>query len=203
MERVISYIDGYNLYYGLRSSQFRRYYWLDLRRLSQVLLKSHQSLVCTRYFTSIVKRPEDSRRRQAVFLDALQTLPDFYIHYGQFLEDVVMCRNCGHTYTTHHEKMTDVNISVELMSDAFNDTFDVAVLISADSDLVGPVEAVRRLFPSKRVVVAFPPGRNSYHLKRVANGLLHIGRNELGRSQFPEVIRKPNDTVLQRPVEWR
>src|ERR1039457_3467198 len=39
--------------------------------------------------------------------------------------------------------------------------FDSAVLISADSDLVPAISAVRRLFPAKRIVVAFPPERFS------------------------------------------
>ena len=29
--RVAVYVDGFNLYYGLRSKGWRRYYWLDLR----------------------------------------------------------------------------------------------------------------------------------------------------------------------------
>ena len=28
--RVAVYVDGFNLYYGLRSKGWRRYYWLDL-----------------------------------------------------------------------------------------------------------------------------------------------------------------------------
>ena len=30
-ERVNVYIDGYNLYYGLKSKEWRRYLWLDFR----------------------------------------------------------------------------------------------------------------------------------------------------------------------------
>ena len=33
MERVNAYIDGFNLYFGLKSKGWRRYYWLDLRAL--------------------------------------------------------------------------------------------------------------------------------------------------------------------------
>ena len=64
---------------------------------------------------------------------------------------------------------TDVNISVELMADAFQNQFDTALIVSADSDLVGPVETVRRLFPTKRMVVAFPPKRTSFALQKAAN----------------------------------
>ena len=34
MQRVIVYIDGFNLYYGLRAAGLQRYYWLDLRRFA-------------------------------------------------------------------------------------------------------------------------------------------------------------------------
>lgn len=202
-QRVIAYVDGYNLYHGLRAKHWKRYYWLNIPALARQLLKPSQNLVLTKYFTTVVKQPDDKRRRQAVFLEALQTLPDINLYYGQFLEEPVTCRKCGHTYITHHEKMTDVNISVELMADAFNDRFDLALLISADSDLVGPVKMVGQLFPAKRLIVAFPPKRASYHLQQVANVTLHISHNELSKSLFPPVVMKPDGVALHRPASWR
>lgn len=201
MEKVISYIDGYNLYYGLRAQGWKRFYWLNLQKLSEQFLRPTQTLIQTKYFTTIVKQPEDKRLRQQVFLEALKTLSDLDIYYGHFLSDEIVCRKCGHTYTTHHEKMTDVNISVELMMDAVQDRFDVAFLISADSDLVSPVRRVQQLFPHKRVVSIFPPGRSSLALKKVTKGTLRIGRVELYKSLFPDQVDK-GSIVLHRPAEW-
>lgn len=99
--------------------------------------------------------------------------------------------------------MTDVNISVELMADAFQNQFDVALLISADSDLVGPVEMVRRFFDSKRIIAVFPPGRSSFALKRAANAVTYLGRSTLLQSVFPNTVTKPDGTVLRRPAKWR
>jgi uncharacterized LabA/DUF88 family protein len=203
MKRIITYIDGFNLYYGLRAKGWKRFYWLNLRQVVLHLLKSDQTLAATKYFTTIVTSPEDQNRRQATYLEALATLPDFQIYYGHYLADTITCRNCGHTYTTHHEKMTDVNIAIELLSDAFEDRFDVALLISADSDLVGPVQRVRSLFPQKQVVAVFPPARYSNALKSVVAGTLHLGRVILAKSMFPDEIVKPNGFVLRRPAEWR
>jgi uncharacterized LabA/DUF88 family protein len=203
MERVIAYVDGYNLYYGLREKKWKRFYWLNIQMMVEHLLKPDQTLIVTKYFTTIVKRPEERRKRQAVFLEALQILNDFKFYYGHFLAETVCCRNCGHTYETYHEKMTDVNISVELMTDTFQDQFDVAVLVSADSDLVGPVKAVRRLFNRKRIVVAFPPGRSSKALKQAADAQIYIGRNVLAKSLFPDQIVKPDGYILHRPEQWQ
>jgi uncharacterized LabA/DUF88 family protein len=203
MERVTAYVDGYNLYYGLREKRWKRFYWLNLQAMATRLLKRGQRLVATKYFTTVVKQPEDKRKRQAVYLEALQTLPDLQIYYGHFLSDTVTCRQCGHTYETHHEKMTDVNISVELMTDAFQDQFDVALLVSADSDLIGPVQAVKRLFSQKRVVAVSPPARHSSALQQVVHGHLYVGRDVLAKSLFPAEVVKPDGYVLRRPDEWR
>ena len=202
MERVFIYVDGYNLYYGLRSKGWKRFYWLNIQILASQFLRANQKLVFTKYFTTVVKRPEEKRLRQVEFLDALNMLPEFQVYYGQFLSETITCRQCGHTYTTYHEKMTDVNIAVELMSDSFQDRFDTAFLLSADGDLTGTVETVRQLL-SKRVVVIFPPGRSSYSLTRAANAVLHVGHVELAKSLFPEKITKADGVILRRPAEWK
>lgn len=169
----------------------------------QNLLKPHQILVSTKYFTTVIKRPAAKRKRQAVFLEALRTLSDFQIFYGHWLSNPVACRKCGHTYEAYHEKMTDVNIAVELMRDAFHDQLDVALVVSADSDLLGPVKAIRELYPKKRVIVAFPPARFSNALKAAAHGYTRIGRDALSKSVFPDEVIKPDGFVLARPAEWR
>ncbi|NUM43297.1 MAG: NYN domain-containing protein [Anaerolineales bacterium] len=202
MKRVIAYIDGYNLYFGLRQKGWKKYYWLNLQKLAGQFIRPHQILVATRYFTTVVNKPEDKRRRQLTYLEALQTLSNFQIYYGQFLSEQVVCRQCGHTYTTHHEKMTDVNISVELMRDAFQDRFDVALLFSADSDLVAPVKTVQELFPNKKIISVFPPGRSSFALKQASTFVLHVGHNELAKCMFPIDIEKDGVT-LRCPPEWK
>lgn len=162
-----------------------------------------QTLVNTKYFTSIISDPPDKRKRQAIYLDALKTIPELSIHFGQFLIDQVTCNNCGHTYTTHHEKMTDVNIALHLVTDAIQDRFDVALLFSADSDLVTAINAVHDLVKEKKVICIFPPHRYSNNLIRVADGYKHIDRKSIIRSQFPEVVNKPNGSWIKRPTPWK
>ena len=203
MKRVIAYVDGFNLYFGLRAKGWKRFYWLNIQKVSQHLLRPDQTLAATKYFTAKVKYPPDKQRRQNSFLEALGTLPDFHIYYGHYLADKITCRKCGHIYTTHHEKMTDVNIAMELLTDAFQDNFDIALLISADGDLVGPVKKVKQLFPKKRVIVVFPPKRHSNALKSVADVCLHLDRATLAKSMFPDEVVKADGFMLRRPSRWR
>jgi hypothetical protein len=44
MGRVIAYVDGFNLYFGLRSKGWRKYYWLDLVAMASALVKQGQTL---------------------------------------------------------------------------------------------------------------------------------------------------------------
>lgn len=204
--RTIVYIDGFNLYYGIRERNWRRFLWLDLNKMCRSLLKPDQELTEVKYFTARVASTSWDRnksKRQGSFLEALRTLPNLSIFYGHYLSKEMTCKKCGNKWVTHEEKMTDVNIATELLRDAFEDKFDVALLVSGDSDLSRPVQTITTLYAGKRVVVAFPPARDSAELRRVAPAHFRIGRKKLADSQFPNEVPKPDGYVLRRPQEWQ
>ena len=35
-QRVITYIDGFNLYFGLKSAGWNRFYWLNLQTMAEI-----------------------------------------------------------------------------------------------------------------------------------------------------------------------
>lgn len=53
--RVIAYIDGYNLYCGMRDASLQSSRWLDLHALCESLLEPDQRLELVRYFTTRVR----------------------------------------------------------------------------------------------------------------------------------------------------
>ena len=204
IQRVAAYIDGFNLYYGLKSKGWQRYYWLDLSQLVSKFLRTGQQLVIVRYFTTrvaAVPGDRDKPKRQNVYLEALEKLSDVTIQYGYFLPKERTCQRCGATLRTYEEKMTDVNIAVSLLADAQDDFYDTAIVVSADGDLASPIEEVRRRYPGKRVVVAFPPDRVSQELRK-GGPWFTIGRDRFRDSQFPSRIVNSSGHVLTRPAEW-
>jgi hypothetical protein len=64
-------VDGFNLYYGLKSKTWHRYYWLDLNELVRSLLRPNQSLSGVKYRTARVSGPKDTVWRQSLYIDAL------------------------------------------------------------------------------------------------------------------------------------
>ncbi|MFA6186583.1 MAG: NYN domain-containing protein [Phycisphaerae bacterium] len=203
VKKVIAYVDGFNLYFGLRDSNLKRFYWLNIKAMIQNLLKENQQLIATKYFTARISGPPEKRIRQNTFLEALGTLDDFKTFYGHYLSKKITCRNCKQSWPSFEEKMTDVNIATELLVDAFEDRFDTALLISADSDLVGPINAIKKIFPQKRIIVFFPPNRFSAALKAVADVQLSLGHRLLAQNQFPDKVVRIDGYVLQRPLEWQ
>lgn len=125
------------------------------------------------------------------------------IHFGKWVSKDMTCRQCGATWSRAEEKMSDVNIAVQLVQDAYEGVFDVAFLISADSDLTGPVRTVQERFPDKDVRAAFPPKRRSWDLTATADVAFPIGRAKIRDSQLPDQVTRADGYVLKRPGTWR
>lgn len=200
--RVVTYIDGFNLYFGLRENNWRKYMWIDLVMLSQRLLKANQELVTAKYFTSRISGSKSKEERQSAWLDAVSTLPNLTTYFGRFQNDRKECQKCGHAAFLPQEKKTDVNIATQLMCDAYSDAFDTAIIISGDADLVPPVSAVRQLFPTKTVVIAFPPRRFSAELAMTANSSFQIFESKFRQSQLPKNVTLSSGTVVSCPAKW-
>ncbi len=99
--------------------------------------------------------------------------------------------------------MTDVNIATSMIIDAYKDEFDMAMLISGDSDLVPPIKSIHDNFKNKRVFIAFPPKRHNSSMALIAKGSLTIGRKKLVDSQFDEEIISKTGFKLKIPATWK
>ena len=202
MERVITYIDGFNLYFGMKSKFANKYLWLDVEKLSKEILLTDQELVATKYFTSRVRNAPEKEKRQNTYLEALQTVTQTEIFYGNYQNNQIDCKTCGSIWFSPKEKMTDVNIATQILLDAHQNNFDTAIIISGDSDLIPPVKAIKEHFTNKKIGVFFPPDRHSAFLHSVAHFSQIIGKKKLQNSQLPLQIRKPNGYILEKPITW-
>lgn len=146
VRRVAAYVDGYNVYYGLKSKGMDRYLWLDYDALLRTQLKSDETLVGVTLFTALGRRQSTGAEvRQSRYLDALRYMGRVnVVTEGRFEVRPWRCSDCGRTTKRNQEKKTDVSIAVTMLGDAVDGLFDTAFLLSADADLVPAVEAVRQ-----------------------------------------------------------
>lgn len=202
MERVIAYIDGFNLYFGICDKGWFSYKWLDVQLPAENLLKPGQVLEEVKYFTSHVRNNPNKERRQVNYLEALENHTKTKLFYGKYQHNLITCRRCNNVHSSPNEKMTDVNIAVEMLMDAHENKFDTALLISGDSDLIPPITAINTKFKGKRVLVGFPPNRHNVSVANNAAGSFVIGKKKIKDSQLPTTVKKPNGHLLTKPTEW-
>jgi hypothetical protein len=204
--RVIVYIDGLNLYYGVLQ-QVPASRWLNVERLCE-LLRPNDDLKLIKYFSAPVAGSAD----QATYLRALATLPKVQVILGKFKRKKVKCGvgGCGHLaskwFTVPEEKRTDVNIAVSMVDDAYQNACDHFVVMSGDSDLVPGVATVRQRFASKTITV-YVPSRNpiraaAVELRTAANRARELPLILLPKAQFPNSIPDGIGGTLNRPTSW-
>ena len=203
VNEVAVYIDGFNLYNGLKDKHGRKYLWLDLESVARRLLRPDQQLALVRYFTAPVRNDPPAQRRQATYLGALRAATAVDVVLGRFQEKHVTCYGCRNQWRTYEEKETDVSIAIALLEDGVKSRFDTALLISADSDLCPAVKALKRLLPQKRVIAVFPPKRRSDNLRRAVDASFTLGDALIRQSLLPTTVIDSAGTIHRRPTSWR
>lgn len=209
--RTAVYVDGFNLFYrALRGTPYR---WLDLLSLSQKLLQPTNKIIRIRYFTARVNptpKDPDKHVRQDTYLRALtKHIPCLQVHEGTFLRSTVIARLTKPIaglprmveVDKTEEKGSDVNLATHLLNDAWLDQFDVALVISNDSDLAEAITLAR--MRGKPVGVANPcpdvSVKMNFKLYQASSFKRRIEEKLLKTSLLPDPIP---GTSITKPATW-
>ena len=224
--RVVVYVDGFNLYYrALKNTAFK---WLNIDALCRSILRKTPNITAINYYTARVKQLDPSytdQADQAEYLRALETLPNLRIHFGNFqvtekvmplasplwmrprfvpAVDIAVCTTLPKVARVikTEEKGSDVNLGVHLVRDAFTDQFDIAVVITNDTDLAEPLRIVSEE-SGKKLVLLSPVQRPAGSLTQILSGQpLFITASRLASSQFPNPHMDKNGRQLNKPIDW-
>jgi uncharacterized LabA/DUF88 family protein len=178
----------------------------NLSLLCRTLLPKHQ-IHRIRYFTALVTpRPSDpqQRTRQEIYLRALMTIPNLSIHRGRFLASKVRMKLANGTGTVEvlktEEKGSDVNLASYLLIDAYSSDCDVAVIVSNDSDLVFPIEHIKKHL-GKTIGILNPYSRASRELLPLASFYKPIRQKALAVCLFENEL---TDSIgkFHKPESW-
>ncbi|MBF6339484.1 NYN domain-containing protein [Nocardia abscessus] len=204
-EKFSVYVDGFNLYYGLKAKSAHKYLWLDLVKLAE-RLRPRSTLTKVHYFTAQVLNDAQAAARQSDYLAALKATNGSRIEIvqGRYQSKTMTCHQCGGQWQRHEEKETDVNIAVSLVADAASKSIHTALLISADSDLAPAVRMARRVNPSFVTIAMFPPDRFSAELKTLMPRSAHLGMSHIRNSLLPNTVTdSASGLSWRRPAKWR
>ena len=200
MTGLIAYIDGFNLYHAVHELKKPHLKWLDLWSLSQSFVRDGETVAAVSYFSAFATWLPDANLRHREYVKALQHHRVTCV-MGHFKSKLKKCKSCGAEWTSHEEKETDVHIAARLVADAYEDKFDRALLITADSDLAPALNIIGAAFPTKQLFVVAPPGR--FNHARSLNTKLVITPGRLAKCLLPETAVGADGGVLfQRPKAY-
>lgn len=204
-QRVIFFIDGFNVYHSLANKRYGIYKWLDYHSLARCFISPKKETVKeVLYFTAYAHWNAEKLERHKTYVRALR-FRGVGVVLGKFKKVTRKCRAlCRYEYETFEEKETDVNIAIHLLKKAFLDEFDTAYIVSGDSDLVPAIEQTKSIFPHKTVKCVIPIARSAEHLKQVCDFHQRIKEKHLKTSQLPDqiAIDSKKAIYLFKPEEW-
>jgi len=164
--RIAIFIDGSNLYHALRNN-FKRH---DLNFADFTARLCNSRRLFRIYYYNVLQDqtqwPEGYREQQE-FLGILRKTPYLEVRLG----------GTKVTQGVSVEKGIDIMLATDLLYFAWNDFYDVAMLVSGDSDFAYALQAVKNM--GKHVEVA-------YFERGISKDLLNVADNQhqLNRSFF-------------------
>ena len=224
MSKVWVYIDGFNLYNGalVRTP----YKWLDLVALSRCLLSSTDSVEQVKFFTAQVERrpnDPDQQKRQRMYWRALRAGGKVAIIEGQFkgrhkplpnssdIRQMEADEKAGLSVSGRRvamtevykceEKGTDVNLAAHLLHDAHLRRFELALVISNDSDLATAIRLVTEEVGLPVGVYSPQKTANLRELRQVATFYRKMDPKFLVQSQLLLTLQDAIGTI-SKPSGW-
>ena len=227
--KIRVYIDGYNLFYGrlkhkedsninLRRRKLR---WLNPKKLVEQFLHDEYEIDQINFYTTDVDAlymGDKSPSRQQEYYRALMTVENINIIKGRFSKNPTMMpvypiklitnpdgttAILKHSVLKTEEKRSDVNIAAHLVRDACLNRFDMAVLVSNDSDLLEPLKILHEL--DKKFLILSPHEKYCYDfVKELSTKCMRkIQEKHILTAQFPDEIRDAANTLMaKRPIKW-
>ncbi len=154
--RVAIFIDGSNLYHALRSNFDR--HDLNFAEFANKLCGSRRMF--RTYYYNVRQEPSqrtNGHREQQDFISALRETPYLEVRLGgtKLSQGVTV------------EKGIDVMLATDLLHFAWNNLYDIAVLVSGDSDFAYALQAVKDM--GKHIEVAYFENNISRDLLDIAD----------------------------------
>lgn len=179
-EKVVIFIDGSNFYHGLKNEHGKA--TIDFQKFIGKLCQDRK-LIRTYYYNVPVAQNEDQDKykSQQKFFSFLNRLPYFETTLGTLVkrERTNICSHCKNedTVVFHIEKGIDVNIAIDMLTMAYRNLFDTAILVSGDGDFDKAIKSVKDI--GKHVENAYFKSGHSRQLMKICDKFIEIDKEFL------------------------
>lgn len=141
-------MDGFNLYHPIheRGEPFLK--WASLWKLGEIFCRKNDLQLVKVVFCTAVPQDDVGKRDRHNTFNAAQIAYGVTVLKGHHVIDPQTRRRS--------EKQSDINVALSLMTDAQDDVFDWAFLLSADSDQGATARFFSERHPTKALVGVAP-----------------------------------------------
>ncbi len=170
--------------------------WNNLWDISnRIVEKGGYSLVKVTFCTAVPSHLPNSRDRHNTF-NRVQEAKGVTILKGHHVFD-----EAAGKYT---EKQSDINVAVELLFDAVDDVYDVAYLLSADSDQAATARKFKERFgSSKKLFSVAPPNKKSPNkMQPYVDGKFSLTKADIEKSVMDAFEFGSTNKPIRRPDEY-
>lgn len=220
--KSVFFVDGFNLYHAIRDAfDHGKYKWLNLKQLALNVIEDTDELRSVHYFTAFCDWDKRNEMKHRTYVEALtkygiQTVEGKFMpvtkrfkkrHMRIFdmapyvLEDCIIPDEIS--FVTNEEKRTDVNIAIKILDYAYQNYYEHAYVVTADSDIAPAIQAAKTRFPKKKFTVVLPIGHHQDgYLCKVCDSVKQIDEECLRSSLLPNPVLIGKKKIYCPPA-WR
>jgi uncharacterized LabA/DUF88 family protein len=216
--KVWFFIDGFNFYHSVQSALKEKpnsqLMWIDLKLLCEQhlhVIGPHAKLAGVDYFTAIPEHlisthdakeeAKDKVLRHKLYIRANEAA-GVGIHLG-FIDRNGKSKVTGDGATVYEwrEKGTDVKLACTVLERAKNNDYELALIVSGDTDYLPLVEILPRMY-EKEIRFCLPYKRDTKMIKAKSPKSFALSLESYEKCQFPTCITLPNGTRIHCPPKW-
>jgi len=166
-ERVSIFIDGSNLYHNLKRYSIKTTFEEIIKKI-----ETKREILDVFYYTALLDKSTDEKgfTSHKKFLDNLKKIPNFHIVLCNLRK--VMLKDGKVDFAI---KGDDVYLATDLIKGAYENLYDVAIIVSGDADFIPAIKLVKK--NGKKVINAFFPKSSSYQLRKCCNGSINLKKS--------------------------
>ena len=141
---------------------------MNFQKLLQLLTKG-KMLISTFYYNASldIKVNPETYWEQQKFFNELRKIPDFYVILCKLRKHKI--KNGNYSFDI---KGDDVHLAVDLVSGAYEDLYDTAIVISGDEDFVPAIKKAQKL--GKKIINAYFKSSTSASIKETCDDSIYM-----------------------------
>jgi len=166
-ERIAIFIDGSNFYHS--SKKLNVVDKINFQKLINELV-GNRELVKVFYYNSSLDISVNPKLywKQQKFFNVLRSIPKF---------EVILCKQrkvVRNGKVDYEVKGDDTHLVSDLVGEAYEDIYDIAITVSGDEDFISPIKRVRKL--GKKIENAWFSPSSSFNLRNACDCSLHLNK---------------------------